>query len=522
MPPSSSTPPLRPQKSVPRTVAELGTLVGAELPDPAQRTVQVTGLTHDSRQVQPGDLYAAMIGENVHGAEFVRQAAEAGAVAILTDPLGRERSRVADLPVLVVSDARASLGALAAAIYGDPAAAMLTLGVTGTNGKTTTAFLLEAGLRAAGRSTGLFGTVATRIGDEALPSARTTPEAPDLHALLAVMKERKVDAVAMEVSSHALDMHRVDGIVYDAALFTNLSQDHLDWHFTMEAYFQAKAALFTPAHAKAGVVNVDDPYGKRLAANRQIPITTYSATGDPDADWRAVAVELGPASSTFTIQGPKGVGTTASVSLPGAFNVANALGAIVALVTAGVPLEDAVRGVAECPGVPGRMEKVDAGQDFLAVVDYAHTPDAVETVLTALRPVATGRLIVVLGAGGDRDKSKRPLMGEVAARLGDVVVLTDDNPRSEDPKEILAAVRAGAESVAADERAEILVEHDRAKAIALAVGRAQAGDAVVVAGKGHEQGQESVDKQGKRVVKPFDDREVLGEALLEALEGKGQ
>ena len=496
---------------MPRTVAELGQLIGAELPDPALRTVKVSGITHDSRQVRPGDLYAAMIGENIHGAAFVKQAAEAGAVAILTDPLGRERSRLAGLPVLVANDARASLGALAAAIYGNPAESMLTLGVTGTNGKTTTAFLLESGLRAAGRSTGLFGTVATRIGDEALPSARTTPEAPDLHALLAVMKERKVDAVAMEVSSHALEMHRVDGVVYDAALFTNLSHDHLDFHFTLEAYFQAKATLFTPAHAKAGVVNLDDPFGRRLTQNRQIPVTTYSASGDQTADWRAVAVKLGPSGSTFTVQGPKGAGATASVGLPGAFNVANALGAIVALVVAGLPLEDVVRGVAACPGVPGRMEKVDAGQDFLAVVDYAHTPDAIETVLGALRPVTSGRLIVVLGAGGDRDKAKRPLMGEVAARLGDVVVLTDDNPRSEDPKEILAAVKAGAEKVDPSNRAEIHVQHDRAKAIALAVSKAKAGDAVVVAGKGHEQGQET-----RGEIKPFDDREVLGDALLNA------
>jgi UDP-N-acetylmuramoyl-L-alanyl-D-glutamate--2,6-diaminopimelate ligase len=347
---------LRPEKPTPRTVGELGTLIGAELPDPEGRTVKVSGLTHDSRQVRPGDLYAAMIGENAHGATFVNQAAEAGAVAILTDPLGRERSRLAGLPVLVVNDARASLGAVAAAIYGNPAAAMTTIGVTGTNGKTTTAFLLESGLRAAGKNTGLFGTVATRIGDEALPSARTTPEAPDLHALLAVMKERSVNAVAMEVSSHALDMHRVDGVVYDAALFTNLSQDHLDWHFTMEAYFQAKAALFTPAHAKAGVVNLDDHYGRRLLLSPQIPLTTYSATGDEAADWRAVAVDLGPDSSTFTVQGPKGAGGSASVALPGAFNVANALGAIVALVTEGLSLDDAITGVGACPGVAGRME----------------------------------------------------------------------------------------------------------------------------------------------------------------------
>ncbi|MGQ0846395.1 MAG: UDP-N-acetylmuramoyl-L-alanyl-D-glutamate--2,6-diaminopimelate ligase [Sporichthyaceae bacterium] len=498
---------LRPQTPHGATVGALAARLGVSgLPEPVLG-VPVGGVTHDSRQVQPGDLYAALLGERTHGAAFAVQAAEAGAVAILTDPLGRERSKLANLPVLVVPDARAALGQVSADVYGRPAQALTCLGVTGTNGKTTTAFLMESGLRAAGHSTGLLGTVATRIGDEALPSARTTPEAPDLHALLAVMRERGATAVAMEVSSHALDMHRVDGVVFAAALFTNLSQDHLDYHFTLEDYFTAKAALFTPEHAVVGVVNVDDEWGVRLVGRSRIPVRTYSALG-ADADWRIVDLVEAPDGSTFTVLGPDGARGDGSVALPGTFNVANALGAIATLVAAGIPLEAALRGVADCPGVPGRMERISAGQPFLAIVDYAHTPDAVATLLAALRPVTSGRLVVVLGAGGDRDRGKRPLMGEVASRRADVLILTDDNPRSEDPAEILSELRRGAESVFADEAAELHLQHDRAAAIALAVRLAKAGDTVVVAGKGHEQGQEAAG-----VVRPFDDRTVLRAAL---------
>jgi UDP-N-acetylmuramoyl-L-alanyl-D-glutamate--2,6-diaminopimelate ligase len=484
-------------------LSELAELLA--LPAPPGADVAITGITHDSRQVRPGDLYAAMLGANVHGASFATQAASAGAVAILTDPLGRDRSSAAGLPVLAVPDARAVLGRLSAEIYGNPAAALLSLGVTGTNGKTTTAFLMESGLRAAGHITGLLGTVAIRIGEESIPSARTTPEAPDLHALLAVMRERGADSVCLEVSSHALDMHRVDGVVFSAALFTNLSQDHLDYHFTLEAYFQAKALLFRPEHTHCGVINLDDEHGVRLVELSAVPVLTYSAAGRAEADWRATEVVAEPGGSRFVLQGPDGAGGEGWVGLPGAFNVANAVGATVALVAAGVPLDEALTGVAACPGVPGRMERVDVGQPFLAVVDYAHTPDAVDTLLTALRPVTAGQLIIVLGAGGDRDRSKRPLMGAAAARGADVVVLTDDNPRSEDPREILAALRAGADAVPA--RA-LHVEHDRAAAIALAVDMAGLGDTVVVAGKGHEQGQETAG-----VVRPFDDRTVLAEVM---------
>jgi UDP-N-acetylmuramoyl-L-alanyl-D-glutamate--2,6-diaminopimelate ligase len=509
---------LRPFAPRVRSLADVAAVAGVtaatpELP-PDWQGVEVTGVTHDSRQVRTGDLYAALPGEHAHGADFAVHAAQAGAAAILTDPLGRERASLARLPVLVVRDPRAVLGAVAADVYGHPARDLLMLGVTGTNGKTTTAYLLESGLRAAGHLTGLIGTVETRLGDEVVAAIRTTPEAPDLQALLAVMRERRVTAVAMEVSSHALALGRVDGTTYDVALFTNLSQDHLDFHFSLESYYQAKAQLFTEERCRAAVVNVDDSYGRRLASETRVPVTTYScapsATSGSEADWRAEQVRQHPRGSTFTVVGPQGVHADAEVCLPGRFNVANALGAVAALVTAGLSLDDAILGVADCPGVPGRMEVIDVGQPYLAVVDYAHTPDAVETLLTTLREVTKGRLIAVLGAGGDRDRAKRPLMGEAAARLADVLVITDDNPRSEDPQAIVRAIVAGTQRVPGGARAEVHVMHDRAAAIGYAVRAAGPDDTVVVAGKGHETGQEV-----KGTVRPFDDRVVLRHAILD-------
>ncbi|MFG3493658.1 UDP-N-acetylmuramoyl-L-alanyl-D-glutamate--2,6-diaminopimelate ligase [Streptomyces sp. NPDC047928] len=477
-------------------------------PSGSPYTGEVTGITHDSRAVRPGDVYAALPGARLHGADFVAQAAGLGAAAVLTDPTGAERAAATGLPVLVTEDPRGRMGELAAEIYGTPGADLLQIGITGTSGKTTTAYLVEGGLRAGGRNTGLIGTVETRIGDERIKSERTTPEATDLQALFAVMRERGVDAVAMEVSSHALVLGRVDGCVFDVAVFNNLSPEHMEFHSDMEDYFQAKAQLFTPRRSRRGVVNFDDEYGRRLTKEASVPVVTFSAEGDPDADWRAENVEIGPRGSTFTIRGPQGETIRAEAPLPGPFNVANTLAAVATLAVAGVDPQRAADGIAAVPGVPGRLERVDAGQPYLAVVDYAHKTDAVESVLRSLRKVTEGRLHIVLGCGGDRDVTKRGPMGAAAARLADTAVLTSDNPRSEDPLAILATMLAGAAEVPVHERGDVLVEADRAAAIAAAVARARPGDTVLVAGKGHEQGQDIAG-----VVRPFDDREVLREAI---------
>jgi UDP-N-acetylmuramoyl-L-alanyl-D-glutamate--2,6-diaminopimelate ligase len=474
----------------------------------------VTGVTHDSRKVAKGDLYAALPGSRFHGAVFAEQAAAGGAAGILTDHEGRIRAERAGIPVLVVDDPRAVLGEVSSWVYGRPIRDLALLGVTGTSGKSTTTFLLEAGLRAAGHETGLIGGIEVRVAGEVLPSTLTTPEATDLHALFALMRERGVTAAAMEVSSHALDFGRVGGAFYEVALFTNLSQEHLDHHGTMDNYFAAKAKLFTPELSRLGVVNVDDSWGRRLTHVAKVPITTFSADGDPGADWRAADVRLEPSSSTFRVVGPGGVEARATVPLPGPFNVANALGAIVALVEAGIPLQVAVRGIASLPGVPGRLEYIDEGQDITALVDYAHKPGAVEAVLRTLRPLTGGTLTIVLGCGGDRDRGKRPIMGEIAARRADVAVFTNDNPRTEDPWAILNAMVGGILTVPENERAHVIVEPDRAAAIALAVGRARRGDVVLVAGKGHEQGQYIAGE-----VFPFDDREVVRHALRERRTG---
>lgn len=508
--------PMRP-KSVPaRPLSGLVSLLGLSEQGQPMRGM-VTGVTHDSRKVVKGDLYAALPGSRFHGAAFAEQAVRAGAAGILTDHEGRVSAERAGVPVLVVDDPRAVLGEVASWIYGRPARDLALLGVTGTSGKSTTTFLLEAGLRAAGHETGLIGGIEIRVAGETLPSGLTTPEATDLHALFALMRERGVTAAAMEVSSHALDFGRVGGACFEVALFTNLSQEHLDHHGTMEEYFAAKTRLFTPEFSRLGVVNVDDSWGRRLTHIAKIPVTTFSADGDPGADWRAAGVRHEATGSTFRVIGPGGVEAAARVPLPGPFNVANALGAIVALVEAGIGLQTAVDGIASLPGVPGRLEYVDEGQDFAVLVDYAHKPGAVEAVLGTLRPLtegSQGSLSIVLGCGGDRDRGKRPIMGEIATRRADLAVFTNDNPRTEDPWSILAAMVGGVLQVPEGERAHVVVEPDRAAAIALAVGRARRGDVVLVAGKGHEQGQYI----GGEVL-PFDDREVVRRVLRERRTG---
>jgi UDP-N-acetylmuramoyl-L-alanyl-D-glutamate--2,6-diaminopimelate ligase len=500
-------------------LAALADLVGTAIGGTDGPGPEVRGVTLASGDVRPGDLYAALPGARTHGARYAADAAARGAVAVLTDPTGLESATGAGLPVCVVDDPRAVLGGLADRVYGEPSRRLSVIGITGTNGKTTTAYLVEAGLAAAGLGTGLIGTVQTRTRGRdgageptvtAFPSVRTTPEAPALHALLATMAESGVSAVVMEVSSHALVMGRVGAVRFAAAGFTNLGRDHLDFHGDLEEYFRAKAMLFD-GRATAEVVDVDDAHGRRLLdrPGRPRPVTVSSTEGTA-ADWAASDVAAAPGGgSTFTLHGPAGRTWPARLRLPGTFNVANAVLAIALLDAVGVPVETALSGLAETV-VPGRMEPVESGQPFVAVVDYAHTPDAVATALAALRGATAGRLITVLGCGGDRDPGKRAAMGAAAAGGSDVLVVTDDNPRSEDPAVIRAAMLAGVEEVPAGQRAEVHEIAGRRNALATAVGLARPGDTLLVAGKGHETGQEVAG-----TVHSFDDRTVLREVLAE-------
>ncbi len=475
--------------------------------------VVVTGATLDSRAVQPGDLYAALPGSRAHGAQFAPAAQEQGARALLTDPEGVALARRlgCGLPVLVADDPRAVLGGVAAEVYGRPALDVALLGVTGTNGKTTTTYLMDAVLRAAGRTTGLVGTVETRVADQRVASVRTTPEAPDLHALLATMRERGVQVCCLEVSSQALAQHRVDAAVMDVAGFTNFSRDHLELHGDMATYLAAKSLLLTPEHSREAVVVVDDDGTRQAAATASVPVTTLSRGGD--ADWRVEALRPTSGGGTdFDLVARSGSSLRLHCPLPGEFNVMNAALAAVMLLRSGLTEDDVRRGLERAGGVPGRMEQVSADPAGpLAVVDYAHTPDAVTAALEALRPACTGRLVVVLGAGGDRDPDKRPAMGAAAARAADVVVVTDDNPRSEDPAAIRAALLAGARGAASAE-VTVLEVGDRRDAIREGVRQSAApGDVLLVAGKGHEPGQEVAG-----VVHPFDDRTEVAAALAEA------
>jgi UDP-N-acetylmuramoyl-L-alanyl-D-glutamate--2,6-diaminopimelate ligase len=468
--------------------------------------VLVTGATLRAQHVLPGDLFAGLPGARVHGADFAADAVRAGAVAVLTDEEGARR--VPDgVPVVVHDDPRQVLGPVAAWIYGEPSLRLSVLGVTGTSGKTTTTYMVDAGLRAAGLTTGMVGTVETRIAGERLASAFTTPEAPDLQALFAVMLERGVTHVPMEVSSHALALGRAGGTRFTVGAFTNLSRDHLDFHPDMEDYFQAKALLFD-GRSTTEVVCVDGEWGKRLVTPHTVTVSTHGA-----GDWTATGLTTSrTGEQTFTVHGPGGLALPVTLPMPGGFNVANALVAAACLHAAGVAPADIAAGLGAV-GVPGRMERVALGQDFTAVVDYAHKPAAVALALDAMRARTDGRVIVVLGCGGDRDRDKRPMMGEAAARRGELLIVTDDNPRTEDPAAIRAAVLAGARDVARDERGEVLDIGDRRAAIAEAVNHARSGDVVVIAGKGHETGQE-IDG----VVHPFSDLDELRAAIRERLE----
>ncbi|MGK2875218.1 MAG: UDP-N-acetylmuramoyl-L-alanyl-D-glutamate--2,6-diaminopimelate ligase, partial [Nocardioides sp.] len=402
-------------------------------------------------------------------------------------------------PVLTHPAPRSVLGRVSAQVYGHPAQALTMIGVTGTQGKTTTTRLLEDGLLAAGVNAGVIGTVGTRSNGTEVNTALTTPEAPDLHGLLAAMVEAGVTVCAMEVSSHALVLGRVDGIVFDVAVFLNLGRDHLDFHTDLEDYFAAKASLFTPERARTALINTDDEHGRRLLGQIRIPAASFGA----GADWSAAEIRTGPSGSQFSLVGP-GVQVAASCPIPGAFNVDNTVAAIAAGAIGGLDPAAIARGIGHSAGVPGRLEPINAGQDFAVLVDYAHKPDAVQAALDTLRPLTQGRVIVVIGAGGDRDAGKRPVMGLIAAQRADLVIVTDDNPRSEDPAVIRAAVLEGARHGSA----EVVEIGDRRAAIAAALSSANSGDVVLIAGKGHETGQ-----QIGSVVHPFDDRLVARELL---------
>lgn len=476
--------------------------------------VAVTGISSASDLVEPGDLFAALPGSTGHGARFVRDAVRRGAVAMLVDQEGFDLVEAEGgirLPAVVVGSPRAVLGRASAEIYAHPARRLKVFGVTGTSGKTTTTFLVRAGLQAAGRATGLIGTVGAFVGDDALKTPFTTPEAPQLQALLAVMAERGAEYVGMEVSSHALQMGRVDAVEFAVGAFTNLSQDHLDFHSDMQDYFRAKAKLFD-GRSRREIVVVDDEWGRQLVRPGTVTIATGTgAAGDVPglaADWRADDIEFAEDGSTrFTVRSPHG-DFPAGCRIPGAYNVANSVLALAILAELGIdPV--AVSAAVGSAQVRGRMERVDGDQPFLAVVDYSHKPAGVSGALRALRPLTTGRLIIVLGCGGDRDRGKRPVMGDVAAREADVLIVTDDNPRSEDPASIRRAMLDGARAVPADESAEIIEEGDRRRAIERALGMARDGDTVLVAGKGHETGQ-----QVGAAMLPFDDVSVVREALV--------
>jgi UDP-N-acetylmuramoyl-L-alanyl-D-glutamate--2,6-diaminopimelate ligase len=462
---------------------------GSEVP-----SVEITGLAYDNRAVRPGTLFFCVPGFTRDGHEFAPEAIARGAVALVVErPLGTQ------VPEIQVRSVREAMAPAAARFYGDPTAELQIAGVTGTNGKTTTAYLIRALLEADGRRTGLLGTVTSIIGGTEHPVVRTTPEAIDLQRTFREMLDAGDEACTMEVSSHALELHRANAIHFAAAIFTNLTQDHLDFHLTMEAYFNAKRRLFTDADTRHAIVNLDDAYGARLAEELGDPVTF--GLERREATYRATEVQTTVAGSRFTARTPDGEIELAS-PLRGRFNVYNVLGAFALARALRVPSETARRAIATVGQVPGRFETVDEGQPFAVIVDYAHTPDSLENVLTAARNLTDKRVHVVFGAGGDRDRGKRPLMGEIARRLADRTIVTSDNPRSEDPEAIIAEILGGSGHD---------FEHnaDRREAIAEAIAAAEPGDVVVIAGKGHEQGQEF--EAGRKL--PFDDVTVAREIL---------
>ena len=475
----------------PRTLAD----IVAPLQDHRLRgdaSMPVSDIVYRSTDAGPGAIFCCIRGANLDGHDYASDAAERGAVALLV-----ERWLPLRIAQVLVPSVRAAIGPVAAEVWGRPADRLTMIGITGTNGKTTTSFLLESVIRAAGMRPGVIGTTGVRVDGNPSPLPRTTPEAPDLQRLLAGMVADGVDAVAMEVSSHGLQQHRVDGIRFGVGVFTNLSQDHLDYHASMQEYLGAKARLFTSSMTDVAVVNHDSAEGRRIAEPR-LPTVTYGI--GEGADVRATDVRTDADGIAFVVDREHEIRS----ALRGLFNVENCLAAFATAKVLRIDADTAVRGIEAVRGVPGRVETVEEGQPFLVMVDYAHTPEGIRNVLAAARPLARGRVIAVFGAGGDRDRMKRPLMGEAATSLADLAVLTSDNPRSEDPLAILAEIETGAKAGGG----AYVVEPDRRAAIRLAFRDARPGDVVVIAGKGHESGQEFADR-----TIPFDDRVVAAEEL---------
>ena len=488
----------RPIEEFKRSVESVAAIANAELI--GDSSIEITGLTLSSIAVQEGDLFIALPGEKNHGADFAADAIARGAVAVLTDLDGAKK--VSGVPVIVSSNPRRAAGVISAWFYSEPMRDLYSVGVTGTNGKTTVTTLLHQIMSAAGRESGLIGTVETRIGAEILTSKRTTPESSDLQALSAVMRERHMRNLVMEVSSHAISLERIRGSHFAVVAFTNLSQDHLDFHKTMEAYFEAKAKLFTFEFADLAIINVDDSYGVMLAGQTELPVMTVSRH-DQGASWHYTSIAKDYVGAHVAIRGSGGILIEGKVHLHGGYNFDNLLMAVAIATESGIDPIDIAAILPQLTGAAGRLESVRLGQNFTALVDYAHSPDAVARVLETAHEISDGRVIAVLGCGGDRDASKRALMGKALSDGADVAIYTSDNPRSEKADVILEQMTLGLEI----QQPSAVIE-DRAEAIRAAVNEAQEGDLVLVLGKGHEKGQEI-----KGTVHPFDDRVELARAI---------
>ena len=488
----------RPIEEFKRTVESVAAIANAQLAGDA--TTVISGLTLNSSSVQEGDLFIALPGEKAHGADYAVDAIARGAVAVLTDADGAQK--VSGVPVIVSANPRRAAGVISAWFYSEPMRDLYSVGVTGTNGKTTVTTLLHQIMSAAGRESGLIGTVETRIGDEVMPSKRTTPESIELQALSAVMRERHMRNLVMEVSSHAIALERIRGSHFAVVAFTNLSQDHLDFHKTMDDYFAAKSKLFTFEYADLAVINIDDAYGVKLASATELPVMSVSRH-DHNATWHYVSITRDYVGAHVAIRGSAGILIEGKVHLHGGYNFDNLLMAVAIATESGIDPIDIAAILPQLTGAAGRLESVRLGQNFTALVDYAHSPDAVARVLETAHEITDGRVIAVLGCGGDRDSSKRPLMGKALHDGADIAIFTSDNPRSEKAEAILVQMTLGL-----DVHEPSAIIEDRAEAIRAAVDQAQAGDVVLVLGKGHEKGQEIAG-----VNHPFDDRVELAKAI---------